>query len=121
MIRTLLTTAMAAIALLLNPAPTFAQDKTAPIDPAVKRYKEAKQKKVPGTKPIDINSASKAELKKLSGIGDAEADRIIAGRPYSSKADLATRKIIPTGIYIQIRKQVMAKPQAKPAAKSTGK
>lgn len=119
MIRTLLTTTMAALALLLNPVPTHAQDKTAPVDPAVKRYKEAKEKKAPRTKPVDINSASKAELKKLSGIGDAEADKIIAGRPYTSKADLATRKIIPTGVFVQIRRNIIALP--KPAPKNPGK
>ncbi|UCH16460.1 MAG: helix-hairpin-helix domain-containing protein, partial [Burkholderiales bacterium] len=36
-------------------------------------------------KLIDVNSASRAELKTLPGIGDAEADKIIAGRPYLSK------------------------------------
>lgn len=121
MIRTLLTAAMAALALLLDPVPALAQDKSAPIDPAVKRYKEAKEKKAkaPRTRPVDINSASKAELKKLSGIGDAEADRIIAGRPYTSKADLATRKIIPTGVFVQIRRNIIALP--KPTPKTPGK
>jgi competence protein ComEA len=62
----------------------------------------------PKAKPVDINSASKAELKKLTSIGDAEADRIIAGRPYLSKADLVTRNIIPRGVYEQIRQQIIA-------------
>lgn len=65
-------------------------------------------------KLVDINSAGKAELKKLRGIGNAEADRIIAGRPYLSKAHLVTRKIIPHGIYEQIKKQIIA--VQKPAA-----
>ena len=67
------------------------------------------------TKPVDINSASKVELKKLTGIADAEADRIIAGRPYLSKAHLVTRNVIPHGVYEQIRKQIIAiqKPEAK--------
>ncbi len=59
-------------------------------------------------KPVDINSASKAELKKLRGIDDAMADKIIAGRPYLSKAHLVTRNVIPHGIYEQIKKQIVA-------------
>jgi DNA uptake protein ComE-like DNA-binding protein len=59
-------------------------------------------------KPIDINSASRAQLKTLPGIGDAEADRIIAARPYLSKAHLVTEAGLPTGVYLSIRRQVVA-------------
>jgi competence protein ComEA len=65
-------------------------------------------------KLVDINSASKSELKKLPGIDDARADKIIAGRPYLSKAHLVTRNVIPHGIYEQIKKQIVA--MQKPAA-----
>jgi len=37
--------------------------------------------------------ANREQLKTLPGIGDAEAGRIIAGRPYDSKADLVGRKV----------------------------
>ncbi len=50
-----------------------------------------KAKAAPG-KLVDINSASKAELKTLPGIDDARADKIIAGRPYVSKAVLVDRQ-----------------------------
>jgi DNA uptake protein ComE-like DNA-binding protein len=59
--------------------------------------------------PIDINSASHAQLKTLPGIGDVEADRIISGRPYLSKAELATRDAIPTGVYLSLKDRVIAK------------
>jgi competence protein ComEA len=58
---------------------------------------------------IDINSASRAQLKTLPGIGDVEADRIISGRPYLSKAELATRDAIPTGVYLSLKDRVIAK------------
>jgi hypothetical protein len=59
-------------------------------------------------KLIDINSASRNELKTLPGIGDAEADKIIAGRPYLSKTHLVSDAGIPAGIYQSIRHRVIA-------------
>ena len=59
--------------------------------------------------PVDINSASRAQLKTLPGIGDAEAERIVAGRPYLSKADLASKHVIPTGVYLSLKNRVIAK------------
>jgi len=77
--------------------------------------------KAPAEKPaklVDINSASRAELKTLPGIGDAEADRIIKGRPYLSKAELVTRNVMPEGVYVSLKKQIIAKqPSNKPATK----
>lgn len=58
---------------------------------------------------VDINHASKEELKKLPGITDAYAGRIIAGRPYLSKANLVTHGIIPDGIYEPIKHRIVAK------------
>ncbi len=68
-------------------------------------------------KLVDINSASKAELKTLPAIGDAEADKIIAGRPYGSKAHLTTRGIIPRGPYENLKTLVIARQKQNPAAK----
>ena len=44
-------------------------------------------------------SGSKAELMKLPGISAADAERIIAGRPYLSKAHLVTRGVISAEAY----------------------
>lgn len=66
--------------------------------------------KKPDPKPIDINSASKAQLLSIPGIGEAEAAKIIAGRPFLSKADLVTQRIVPEGIYVSLKKRLMAKP-----------
>ncbi|MFZ2649435.1 MAG: helix-hairpin-helix domain-containing protein, partial [Burkholderiaceae bacterium] len=62
---------------------------------------------------IDINSASRAQLKTLPGIGEAQADKIIAGRPYLSKADLATENVIPTGVYLSLKHRIVARQKAK--------
>jgi DNA uptake protein ComE-like DNA-binding protein len=76
-------------------------------------------KKAAEIPPIDINTAKREELKKLQGVDDAMADRIIAGRPYQTKAELVTKSGMPMGVYQQNRKQVIAKPPAK--AKAAGK
>lgn len=75
-------------------------------------------KTAPRIKLVDINSASKVELKTLPGINDEYADKIIAGRPYLSKAHLVTRKIISAGPYQLIQKKIIAKQDQAPASKS---
>jgi competence protein ComEA len=71
--------------------------------------------------PVDINSAKKAELKKLPGIGDAEADRIIAGRPYLSKAHLQTHDVISPMQYQALRELVVARQKDAKFLKSASK
>jgi competence protein ComEA len=63
----------------------------------------------PKVEPVDINSATKEELKKLPGIGDADADKIIAGRPYLTKAHLQTHNIVSPGVYLGLRHLVVAR------------
>jgi len=58
---------------------------------------------------IDINSASKAELSSLPGIGDKYSDKIIAGRPYANKTQLVSKKIIPEATYNKISSMIIAK------------
>jgi DNA uptake protein ComE-like DNA-binding protein len=58
---------------------------------------------------IDLNSATRAALVGLPGIGEAYAQKIIDGRPYHDKAELVRRKIIPEATYEQISSKVIAK------------
>jgi len=68
-----------------------------------------KPPKPPAPALIDINSATKEQLMTLKGIGEAYSDKIIAGRPYKTKTELKTRKIIPTATYTKIASLIIAK------------
>ena len=61
---------------------------------------------------LDINSASKAELSGLPGVGEAYSQKIIDGRPYARKDQLVSKKIVPQPTYDKIKDQITAK-QAK--------
>jgi competence protein ComEA len=58
---------------------------------------------------VDINSASKDELTALPGIGDAYSQKIIDGRPYTNKAQLVSKKILPKATYDGVKAQIVAK------------
>jgi competence protein ComEA len=58
---------------------------------------------------IDINSASKADLDGLKGIGSARAEAIIKGRPYKGKDELVQKGILTQAVYDGIKDKIIAK------------
>jgi DNA uptake protein ComE-like DNA-binding protein len=111
-----------ALALGLSVGLALAADSKPPVAaPAKTSAKPAAAASAAKVTLVDINSASKDELKTLPGVTDELAAKIIAGRPYLSKAHLLTRKIVDAGGYENLRTLVIAKqkgsPEAKPAKK----
>lgn len=106
--------AAAAIALLAATGTAYAKEE--PKKPAAAAAKPAAAEKK-AEALLDLNTASRDELVKLKGIGDARADSIIKGRPYKGKNELLDRKIVPENVYNDIKDKVIAKQgDAKPAA-----
>ena len=58
-------------------------------------------------KLVDINKASRAELKSLPGVGEAEAAKMIAGRPYLTKTDLVTKNVLTLQAYDALRSAIV--------------
>ena len=58
---------------------------------------------------VDINSAKLEDLQKLPGIDQAEAEKIVKGRPYRAKDELVNKKIISSAAYAKIRDHIFAR------------
>lgn len=68
-----------------------------------------KDKSASSDATVDLNTASKEELDALPGIGEANAQKIIDGRPYKSKSDLQHRGILSSSTYNKIKDRVTAR------------
>jgi competence protein ComEA len=110
--------ALAASVLLLGTHLSFAADTKAAAPQQAASKAKPVAKPAAKIKLVDINSASAAELKKLPGIGDAQAAKIIANRPYGSKAWLVGHKILAEDKYPAIKDLIIAKQPNKDAAKN---
>lgn len=58
---------------------------------------------------IDLNSAPKARLTTLPGVDETTADKIIAGRPYTSGNELVSRNVLSSEAFDKIKGRVVAR------------
>lgn len=93
----------AAAATWLLPAPA------ALAAPAAAASAPATGKAATQPKLVDINSAPAKKLQSLPGISAETARRIVAGRPYGSKAQLVTRGALDEPSFQAIRHLVIAR------------
>jgi competence protein ComEA len=54
-----------------------------------------------------LNTASKTQLRKVPGIGDARARRIIENRPFESEAEVVESKVIPETVLKKLKDKLV--------------
>jgi competence protein ComEA len=69
-----------------------------------------KPRKLPYDQRTNLNAASKEELMKLPGMSEDLAERVIAKRPYKSKADLVVKGAIHQGFYLTLKDRIAVGP-----------
>ena len=58
---------------------------------------------------VNLNAATKDQMIILPGITEAKANRIVAGRPYSDKHELVTKKVLTESEYSRIAGRITVK------------
>ncbi|HEX4998787.1 MAG TPA: helix-hairpin-helix domain-containing protein [Terriglobia bacterium] len=99
---------LAAALALSSAAPAPAQSKS--------KAETSSQTKAPALKPFDLNSASEEDLV-LTGIDRATVKKIIAARPFRSKQELVSRKLLTKEQYEKIKDLLVAKQPPKTPAR----
>jgi DNA uptake protein ComE-like DNA-binding protein len=74
---------------------------------ATPKTTKTKSTKAPKSELVDINTATKEALDAIFTGGDT-SQKIIAGRPYNTKRDLVTRKIITEDEYKKVSDKIIA-------------
>ena len=87
-----------------TPTPQPAMPAAMPANPAASHQAAVTQKSA----MVDINSATAGDLKALPGLGEADAAKIVQGRPYKDPTDLVSKKVLSDAEYAKIKDRVTA-------------
>ena len=69
-------------------------------------------------KPVDLNSATAEQLKKVPGVDEALAEKIIQNRPYPTRAYLVTKGVYSQDDYYKIKDYFVAAPPVETKTKA---
>jgi DNA uptake protein ComE-like DNA-binding protein len=97
---------LAALLAMAFAAPVFMQNARAQAQPRGVRPAISAPLAPSGPPLVDVNSADAKTLDALPGVGPARTKAIIAGRPYTDKQDLVTRKILPSNVFTAIQDRI---------------
>jgi len=103
------------LALTIAAGPVLAQTATTTPAPAMPAKPAATAPSTSATAPmakVDLNSASATELKTLPGISDAEASKILQGRPYKDPNELVSKKIMSQAEFDKLKDRLAAHPKS---------
>jgi competence protein ComEA len=92
-----------AVPVLAADLPGSAHPAPAPAKPPVVQTTVA-----PKAGMVDINTATATDLKGLPGMTDADAAKIVQGRPYKDPSDLTAKKILSDAEYAKIKDRLVA-------------
>lgn len=113
------------LVILASPHALHAQSATPamPATPATPAKPATKTEAKPKTTVVkyDLNTASKDQLMKLTGVDSATADKIIAARPYKSKKDLVSKKVLTQAEYDRIHGHIKVTSNTQAATKKPGR
>jgi competence protein ComEA len=89
--------------------PASTPAKVTPVAPATHPMKTHGAYRHAAMPKIDLNSATREDLMKLPGVGEATADKIIAARPFKTKSELLSKNLVNKKEYSAIAMRVSAK------------
>jgi competence protein ComEA len=88
-------------------APPVKTAASAPAPAAAPKKEADKKAEKKDSEKLDLNTASTADLKG-AGFSDAEAKKIVDGRPYKRKDDLVKKNIVTKEKYEQVKEGIIA-------------
>jgi DNA uptake protein ComE-like DNA-binding protein len=101
------------VALIFTAASGWAADPKTAVKPTPVPQQKVEKKAEKIDELVDLNTATKAQLMALTGIGELTVQRIIKNRPYAKKDQLKSMKILTAQEYDRIKDRIIARQNPK--------